>query len=51
MVVLPGKQAMQSTGRSETSMAALQTNEILTAKHIGTVRLNQDRENVSFKLV
>ena len=37
MVGLPGKQAMQSTGWSETSMAALQMNEIPTAKHVGTV--------------
>ena len=47
MVGLPGKQAVQSTGRSETSMTPLQTNKIPTTKHVGTVRLEKDRENVS----
>ena len=48
MVGLLGKQAVQSMGRSETSMAALQMNKILTAKHLGTVRLDKDRANASF---
>ena len=49
MVGVPGKQVVQFTGRSETSMASLQTNEIPAAKHVGTIRLDRDRENVSFQ--
>ena len=44
MVGLPGKQVVQSTGRFENSMAALQMNEIPTAKHIGTIRLDEKWE-------
>ena len=47
MVGLPGKQAVQLTRWSETSTAALQKNEILTAKHVGTGRLDKDRANAS----
>ena len=47
MVGLPGKQVVQSTGWSETSTTALQKNEILTTKHVGTVQLNKDRSNAS----
>ena len=49
MVGLPGNQAVQLTRMSKTSMAALQTNEIPTAKHVGTVRLDRDRANASFQ--
>ena len=38
---------LQSMGRSETSKAVLQMNKILIAKHIGTVRLDKDKANVS----
>ena len=47
MIGLPNKQAVQSMGWSEISMAALQMNEILIAKHVGIVWINKDRENMS----